>query len=135
MEVKVSGREPSEGIFRLVPGGRVLWIGYALAALAVSTPAAAQDRSGPADRWLGPDKPVHAFAAGWTAGAGYAAGIELEWRPADRRRAAIVAGLAASLGKETLDWTRGRPFSFKDLAADLAGIAAFVALSAALDAR
>jgi uncharacterized protein YfiM (DUF2279 family) len=118
-----------------VRSGRVLSLGTAFAALAVSTPAAAQDRSGHPDLWLGPDKPVHAFAAGWTAGAGYAAGIELDWRPADRRRGAIATGLAASLGKETLDWTRGRPFSFKDLAADLAGIAAFVALSAALDSR
>jgi len=135
MGVKVSGRKPRDDIFRLVLSGRVLTIGYAFAALAVSTPAAAQDRTGQADHWLGPDKPVHALAAGWTAGAGYAAGIELEWRPADRRRAAIAAGLAASLGKESLDWTRGRPFSFKDLAADLAGVAAFVALTAALDSR
>jgi uncharacterized protein YfiM (DUF2279 family) len=135
MGVKVSGRKPRGDIFRPVLSGRVLTIGYAFAALAVSTPAAAQDRTGQADHWLGPDKPVHALAAGWTAGAGYAAGIELEWRPADRRRAAITAGLAASLGKEALDWTRGRQFSFKDLAADLAGIAAFVALTAALDSR
>jgi uncharacterized protein YfiM (DUF2279 family) len=135
MGVKVSGQESRGDIFKPVLSGRVLTMGYAFAALAVSTPVAAQDRSGHTDHWLGPDKPVHALAAGWTAGAGYAAGIELEWRPADRRRAAITAGLAASLGKETLDWTRGRPFSFKDLAADLAGIAAFVALTAALDSR
>lgn len=133
MGVKLPGGMPHGDIFPPVLRGRVLSIGYAFAAFVVSTPAVAQDGSGQADRWLGPDKPVHAFAAGWTAGAGYAAGIELEWRPADRRRAAIAAGLAASLGKEAVDWTRGRPFSFKDLAADLAGIAAFVALSAALD--
>ena len=135
MDVKLHGRMPHGDIFPPVPRGRVLSIGYAFAALAVSTPATAQEGSGQADRWLDPDKPLHAFAAGWTAGAGYAAGIELEWRPADRRLGAIAAGLAASVGKETFDWTRGRPFSFKDLAADLAGIAAFVALSAALDSQ
>ena len=83
---------------------------------------------------MGPDKPVHAFAAGWTAGAGYAAALELDWDPADRRVAGIGVALAASLGKEARDrWTRGEPFSFKDLAADAIGIAAVVALTAALD--
>ena len=86
------------------------------------------------DSWLGPDKPVHAFAAGWSTGAGYAAALELDWEPADRRLAAIGVGLAASIGKEARDrWTRGEPFSFKDLAADAIGIAAVVALTAALD--
>lgn len=109
-----------------------LALGYAFGALGVSATAWAQDEA--ADRWLGSDKPVHALAAGWTAGAGYATGIELGWEPADRRRGAIAAALAASLGKEAYDrWTGRGPFSFKDLAADAAGIAAFVALSAALD--
>ena len=102
---------------------------YAIGALSVSVPCAAQTE----DRWLGPDKPVHAFAAGWSAGAGYAAAIELDWAPADRRLAGIGAGLAASLGKEALDWTRGEPFSFKDLVADCIGIAAVVALTALAD--
>ncbi len=107
-----------------------LSIPYALAALSVSVPCAAQPSS---DRWLGPDKPVHAFAAGWTAGAGYAAALELEWDPADRRLAGIGAALVASLGKEAHDWTRGEPFSFKDLAADGIGIAALMALTALAD--
>lgn len=105
-------------------------IPYAIVLLSVSVPCAAQTAE---DDWLGPDKPVHAFAAGWTAGAGYAAGIELDWDPADRRLAGIGAALAASIGKEARDWTRGEPFSFKDLAADAIGIAAVVALTAAMD--
>jgi uncharacterized protein YfiM (DUF2279 family) len=104
---------------------------YGLGALSVSAPCAAQTAD---DRWLGPDKPVHAFAAGWIAGAGYAAALELDWDPADRRRAAIGAALAASVAKETRDrWTRDREFSFKDLAADAVGIAAVVALTALAD--
>lgn len=111
---------------------RALLFPYALAALAVSAPSAAQERSD--DPWLGPDKPVHALGAAWTASAAYAVGVELEWGPADRRRAAVGAALAATLGKEAYDrWTRGGRFSFKDLAAGAAGVAAFVALSAAAD--
>src|SRR5918996_444520 len=106
-------------------------IPYAIGALSVSVPCAAQT---PDDSWLGPDKPVHAFAAGWTAGAGYAAALELEWDPADRRLAGIGVALTASLGKEARDrWTRGEPFSFKDLAADGIGIALAVALTALAD--
>jgi uncharacterized protein YfiM (DUF2279 family) len=105
---------------------------YVLVTLGVSTPCAAQEAAD--DRWLGPDKPLHAFAAGWIAGAGYAAGIELDWAPAERRRAGVGAALTASLAKEALDaWTEGGRFSFKDLAADAVGIAAFVGLSAAAD--
>ncbi|HET6360904.1 MAG TPA: hypothetical protein VFH11_02490 [Gemmatimonadota bacterium] len=107
-----------------------LSIPYVIGALSVSVPCAAQT---PKDSWLGPDKPVHAFAAGWTTGAGYAAALELEWAPADRRLAGIGAALAASLGKEARDWTRGEPFSFKDLAADAIGIVAVVALTALAD--
>jgi uncharacterized protein YfiM (DUF2279 family) len=107
-----------------------LSIPYAIGALSVSVPCAAQT---PEDSWVGPDKPLHAFAAGWSAGAGYAAAIELDWAPADRRLAGIGVALAASLGKEARDWTRGEPFSFKDLAADGLGIAAVVALTALAD--
>lgn len=109
---------------------RPSYIPYAIGALSVSVPCAAQT---PEDAWLGPDKPIHAFAAGWTAGAGYAAALELEWEPADRRLAGIGAALAASIGKEARDWTRGEPFSFKDLTADAIGIAAVVALTAIAD--
>jgi uncharacterized protein YfiM (DUF2279 family) len=107
-----------------------LCIPYAIGALSVSVPCVAQV---PEDSWVGPDKPLHAFAAGWWTGAGYAAAIELEWAPADRRLAGIGAALVASLGKETRDWTRGEPFSFKDLAADGLGIAVVVALTALAD--
>jgi uncharacterized protein YfiM (DUF2279 family) len=118
-------------IFGAVRRPGLLLVLYAFGALAVSTPCAAQEAD---DRWLGPDKPVHAFMAGWIAGAGYAAALELEWAPADRRRAAVGAALTASLAKEALDrWTQDEPFSFKDLVADAIGIAAFVALSAAAD--
>jgi uncharacterized protein YfiM (DUF2279 family) len=105
---------------------------YGLGALSVSRPCSAQELAD--DRWLGPDKPKHVFAAGWVAGAGYAAGIELGWEPAERRRAAVGAALVASLAKEALDaGTEGGRVSFKDLAADILGIAVFVALSAAAD--
>ena len=107
-----------------------LSIPYAIGALSVSAPCAAQT---PGDSWMGPDKPLHTFAAGWTAGAGYAAALELDWDPADRRLAAVGVALAASLGKEARDWTRGEPFSFKDLAADGLGIALVVALTALAD--
>jgi len=104
---------------------------YALDALAVSTPCSAQATD---DAWLGPDKPVHALIAGWTAGAGYAVGVQLDWDPADRRRAGVGAALAASLAKEAYDrWTQGERFSFKDLAAGVVGAAAFTLLSAAAD--
>ena len=102
-------------------------IPYALCALSVSVPCAAQTAG---DSWLGPDKPVHAFAAGWTAGAGYAAAVELDWNPANRRLAGIGVALTASLVKEARDWTRGESFSFKDLGADGIGIAVFVVLTA-----
>ena len=104
-------------------------IPYALGALSVSVPCAAQT----GDSWSGPDKPVHAFAAGWMGGAGYAAVLELDWDPADRRLAAVGVALTASLVKEARDWTRGEPFSFKDLAADGIGIALVVALTALAD--
>jgi uncharacterized protein YfiM (DUF2279 family) len=107
-----------------------LCILYAIGALSVSVPCAAQT---PDDSWVGSDKPLHAFAAGWTAGAGYATGLELDWAPADRRLAGVGVALAASLGKEAHDWTRGEPFSFKDLAADGLGIAVVVALTALAD--
>ena len=104
---------------------------YALAALAVSAPSAAQELP---DAWLGPDKPAHALGAAWTAGAAYAVAVELDRDPADRRRAAAGAALAAALAKEAYDrWTQGERFSFKDLAAGAAGLLAFVALSAAAD--
>ena len=104
---------------------------YGLGAVSVSTPCAAQTAQ---DRWLGPDKPVHVFAAGWIAGAGYGAALELDWDPADRRRAAIGAALTASVAKEARDrWTRDQPFAFKDLAADAVGIAIVVAVTALAD--
>lgn len=129
MDVKLRGNAGRGSIFgavRTLPSS----ILYALGALAVSVPCAAQTSE---DAWLAPDKPVHAFAAGWTAGAGYAAALELDWDPADRRLAGISAALAASIGKEARDWTRGEPFSLKDLAADAIGIAAVVGLTAVAD--
>lgn len=105
---------------------------YAICLLGVCRPCPAQ--VAPDDRWLGPDKPLHAFAAGWIGGAGYAAGIELDWAPAERRQAGVAAAVTASLAKEALDaLTEGERFSFKDLTADAVGIALFVALSAVAD--
>jgi uncharacterized protein YfiM (DUF2279 family) len=124
----MSSEDRVERIFDAVRA--CLSIPYAIAALFVSVPCAAQT---PADDWRGPDKPVHAFAAGWFTAAGYAAALELDRGPADRRIAGIGLALAASLGKEARDWTRGEPFSFKDLLADGVGIALVVALTALAD--
>lgn len=131
MDVKSNGRSSGAAIFRGVwtPPFLVL---YAIGLLGVSRPCLAQ--VAPNDRWLASDKALHAFAAGWIAGASYAAGIELDWAPAERRQAGVTAAVTASLAKEALDaWTEGKRFSFKDLTADAVGIAAFVALSAAAD--
>ena len=104
---------------------------YALAALSVSAPCAAQERP---DDWLGPDKPIHALAAAWTAGVTYAVGVQLDWDPADRRRAGLGTAAAVALAKEAFDrWTQDESFSFKDLAAGAAGVGAFLAVSAAAD--
>lgn len=129
MDVKLKGPREVGAIFGAVRI-RPSCIPYAIGALSVSVPCAAQTTG---DSWLGRDKPVHAFAAGWTAGAGYAGALELDWEPADRRLAGIGVALAASVGKEARDWTRGEPFSFKDLVADCIGIAAVVALTAIAD--
>ena len=48
-------------------------------------------------------------------------------------RAGIGAARAASIRKEARDWTRGEPFSFKDLIAAAIRIAAVVALTAVAD--
>jgi uncharacterized protein YfiM (DUF2279 family) len=118
-------------IFRVVAAPHPRPFQYALLALAVSVPCAAQV---PEDSWTDPDKPLHAFAGAWTAGASYAYGVEREWSPADRRRAAAGVALGVAVAKEAYDrWTQDERFSFKDLAAGVAGAAAVLALTAAAD--
>lgn len=82
------------------------------------------------DRWFAEDKVRHlalAFAGtGMSFGAARAAGL-------DREAGLVAAGstmLLAGIGKEIRDRRRGGPFSGRDLAWDLAGIAAGLALAA-----
>jgi putative lipoprotein len=83
-----------------------------------------------ADRWLGMDKPKHFLVAGLVESVAFAAA---RMAGADRRPAlgvGIGVGAAASIGKELVDRTgRGTP-SFRDLAWDAAGMAAYGALLA-----
>lgn len=124
-------RGPKAGRYiAAVRASRPLFL-YAVTTLAVSTVGSAQE---PPDAWLGPDKPVHALAGAWAGAAAYAGGIELDLAPADRRRAAVAAGLGSGLAKEAFDrWIQGERFSFKDLAAGAAGLAVFIVFSAAAD--
>lgn len=76
------------------------------------------------DAWFGADKAKHFVVAAAIQSASYAI-----WRdrgtgrePALWRASAVTA--AASLGKETFDRSRGRPFSVRDLAWDAAGAGA-----------
>ncbi|MFN2383165.1 MAG: hypothetical protein ABR559_02755 [Gemmatimonadota bacterium] len=86
------------------------------------------------DRWLGPDKPIHVFAGWWVGAAAYGAAAAADAEPAERRLAAAAASLAAGIAKETFDATvQGEPFSWKDLAADAAGLAALLAFTLAAE--
>lgn len=85
----------------------------------------------PADRWLAPDKAAHVFGGFWTAGVGYAAASALDGDSADRRTAAVAAGLAAGLAKEAFDaFVQHERASWRDLVADMAGVALLVAVTA-----
>jgi len=88
-----------------------------------------QPRQGPADRWFASDKLRHfgiSFAAtGFAYASLRALGVE--------RRAALAgagtASLLAGLGKELYDQRLGRRFSLRDLAWDVAGAVAGMALA------
>lgn len=98
-----------------------------------TAPAAAQTAAdAPPDRWLAPDKPAHVFAGYWTAGAGWAATDRLGADGGERAAAALAAAVTAGLAKEAFDaLVQGERFSWKDLAADMAGMALFLAAASA----
>lgn len=88
----------------------------------------------PPDRWLGPDKPLHAFAGWWVAAAAYGAAAAADRDPADRRLAAATASLAAGVAKEALDAAvQGEPFSWRDLTAGALGLMALLAFTVAAE--
>jgi uncharacterized protein YfiM (DUF2279 family) len=88
----------------------------------------------PADRWVASDKAAHLFAGAWSAGAGYAVADRLGADRAGRRAGAVAAGLAAGIAKEAFDrYVQDEPFSWKDLAADAAGILLLVGVTAAAE--
>lgn len=86
----------------------------------------------PADRWLARDKAMHLGASFGIALGGYLVlteGAGLDRTPA--RPLAAGAALAAGLAKEYADERRTRHplFSWKDLAADAAGVALALAVT------
>jgi len=88
----------------------------------------------PPDRWLAPDKPAHVFAGYFAAGATWGAADRLGADRSERRAAALASGIGAGILKEAFDrWVQDERFSWKDLVADAAGIALFLAVSAAAE--
>lgn len=110
---------------------------HAAALLLATSSALAQSPGGAersyvaADHWLAADKPVHLLGGYLAAGAGYAAGIQVDWSRDDRRLGAIAAGAAAGIVKELWDaGVQSEPLSWKDLTAGAAGILLFVSVAA-----
>lgn len=86
---------------------------------------------GPSDRWLAPDKAAHVFAGFWTAGAGYATASALDADASERRATVVTAGLCAGLAKEAFDaFVQHERPSWRDLVADMVGVALLVAVTA-----
>lgn len=85
------------------------------------------------DAWLGRDKALHFGASATLAAAGYGVGAALF--PARAHALALGAGVAAAagIGKEALDATGYGDPSWKDLAADGAGLVVGLALAWAVD--
>lgn len=80
------------------------------------------------DRWVAEDKLQH-FAMSFAAtGMSYGA-ARLALEPGPARGAAAGFALSLGVGKELADRSRGRPFSLKDLAWDVAGVALGVAFA------
>lgn len=78
-----------------------------------------------ADRWIGDDKVKHFFVSGFTMAGGFSVA---RLSGVDRRSAIVVSAVptaAIAVGKELYDRRAGRPFSFRDLAADVLGAAAY----------
>ena len=95
-----------------------------------SLPGLSRDQL-PADRWLAPDKAAHVFGGFWSAGAGYAVASALDADTTERRTAAVTAGLCAGLAKEAFDaFVQHERASWRDLVADMAGVALLVAVTA-----
>jgi len=95
-------------------------------------PARAQAFDAGRDRWLAPDKALH-FGGGYgAAAAGYALATGLDADVGRRNAAAVVSGAAAGLLKEAFDaGVQRERASWKDLAVDALGIAAFLSLAEA----
>jgi putative lipoprotein len=85
------------------------------------------------DSWTGPDKELHfGISAGLAAGAYGVVALESDDTATRLLGGLIVAGLAG-IGKEALDAVDGGDASFRDLAADGAGIATGLLTAFAVD--
>ncbi|MDZ7373262.1 MAG: VanZ family protein [candidate division KSB1 bacterium] len=83
------------------------------------------------DTWLGADKGAHFTASAFLAAFSYYfARRERDWRNRPSQEFALSVSLLAGIAKEMWDWLgrRGQP-SWKDLTADVAGIALGIALT------
>ena len=85
-------------------------------------PAGPRATGAAADRWLAEDKVQH-FAASFAATVMAYGGARFVVDPGPARAAAAGVAVLLGVGKEALDAGRGGPFSFKDLAWDVAGVA------------
>jgi uncharacterized protein YfiM (DUF2279 family) len=83
----------------------------------------------PRDRWLGEDKAQH-FAMSFAATAFAYAGARFALDPEPARITAAAAAIAGGMGKEVHDARAGRFFSVRDMAWNLAGVAAGVGFTA-----
>ena len=110
------------------------WLFLSVDSLAAQEHATARPDSLPSDEWLAADKAAHVLGGFWSAGAGYAVAGRLDAESESRRAAAIATGVVAGLAKEAFDrWAQKERFSWRDLSADLAGIALLVGLTAAAE--
>jgi VanZ family protein len=124
-------------------GSLLLALVFSLGASSLNAQEPARDRDSltessrdrlPDDRWLAPDKAAHVFGGYWTASVGYAAASALDGDSADRRTAAVAAGLAAGLAKEAFDaFVQHERASWRDLVADVVGVVLLVAVTAAAE--
>jgi uncharacterized protein YfiM (DUF2279 family) len=92
----------------------------ALVAVLLSPPAR--------DPWFGPDKVKHFFVSAFVHSGAFSAMRAARVSHSNAQAIAGVTSISIGVGRETYDRRRGRPFSFKDLAWDAAGIVAAAAL-------
>ncbi len=94
---------------------------FAIAFVFSGFPFGGPPQEGPRDAWLGIDKAKHFVVSAVVQGVGHSV---LRANGHDHREAAWTAAaftLSVGVGKEMWDASRGRIFSWKDLAADGAG--------------